>query len=184
MRSPVSMRYRALPCPTTRVIRWVPPSTHGTPHLPVEGAELGSFSSDPEVAPARQLDAAADAEPFDRRDPRLPRLQPGEAERPGPGSLRAPHQLVDGVEVGPGTGRPDARTGHHQDPRFRVGGEGLDTGADESRGLTVHAVVNLGPIQRQDGDRPPPLDEHLRSGHGRPMIAKRRTGHPRTESPA
>jgi hypothetical protein len=107
-------RYSAFPTPTRRVIRWVPPSTHGTPHRAAERGEGGHVAGDGEVTPAGQLDPAGDAPPLHRGDPRLARLQVGEPQRSPAPPVIPVNQSFDVLQVRSRAERVGAGSGQHQ----------------------------------------------------------------------
>ena len=84
--SPVMHSSLALAMPTRRASRWVPPNPGMTPSLTSGWPNLRLVRRVDEVARQRQLAAAAEREPVDRRDPRLLRGldRAGRARRPSP----------------------------------------------------------------------------------------------------
>jgi hypothetical protein len=56
-----------------------------------------------------------------------------------------------------------AGAGHHEHVLVFMGAECVDRLGDGDRGVSVHTVVNLGTVQRENGDALLPLHEHLLS---------------------
>jgi hypothetical protein len=59
------------------------------------------------------------------------------------------------------------RPGQHADPQVRVGVELVDGRGDRARDVLVQRVLGPGPVDRDQQDAVPPLDEHLLLGSDR-----------------
>ena len=117
----------------------------GHAEAPLREAEGRTARGHAQVAPQGELEPAGQAPARDRRDRRLRRDPPGEAERP----LRQ-HQprdeRLDGLEVGAGAEGLLAAAGEHEDARLVVGLEALDGTGEQLGGGPVDGVTALGTV--------------------------------------
>lgn len=166
---PVSISHSALPMPTTRGSRWVPPSASDRPQRLFNRPSL-AFSHDPEIAPASQLHAAGQTPAVDRRDGGLARVQTREAHRTGGIGMGMLPELGHSLEVRPRAEGLLAGAGDHQNLRRIVRGEPVDALSQFDRQLSIDVVVHLGTVQREQRDLVVLLDQKL-CPCGQPLLS-------------
>ncbi len=176
--SPVRIISRALPRPTMRGSRWVPPAQGMTP-WPVSGqAKRASSAAETDVAGEGQLQAGAEGVAVDGGDDRLRQAgqaaegvaQQALAARPVEGrlSLRVQRREVPAATEGLALARED--DGAHGLVVGKLAAGGLDL----LRGLAVDQVAAFGSVKAEIGEGAAPLEDERLVGHERNAFRGRR----------
>ena len=154
MISPVRIRCFAQPSPTTRGRRCVPPAAGMMPEAELGLAELRGLGGHADVARQRQLAAAAERVAVDGRDRRTRKPLDGGAERRGDAaspSLRVRVRMspMSEPETNDDSPAPVMMSTPASSPAARAG-QRREALVDR---LAIQRVLDLGPIDRQRGDR-------------------------------
>ena len=168
--APVRISSIALPLPTRRGSRCVPPYPGSSAEIDLRLTDPRRVGGDAKRARHRQLAPAAQRVAVDRRDHRLAEiLDEIEDVLPGERMLAAGRRRLDGelVDVGPGDERLVAGAGQDDDANGFVAASRSRMARPQlvERGR-VERVENLRPVDRDDGDGAVALDQKVVKGHG------------------